>query len=198
MENGSRTIGLRVAAGFLVAITIIVAVFAAGITLPSQEVRTGRLTVLLTDAPVDLEKLMITITDLEVHQVDEEDGEWITLIEDDKITFDLLEYQEGKTLNLASVEIAAAKYNKIRLYIFEAEAYYAEDSETGIPLNVPPDKIDVITKFELEPEGSKVVTIDMEPDWVHIKNNNLRPVLKATISEEPAPTPTQQTTTGGS
>jgi hypothetical protein len=195
MENGSRTIGLRVAAGFLVAITIIVAVFAAGITLPSQEVRTGRLTVLLTDAPVDLEKLMITITDLEVHQVDEEEGEWITLIEDDEITFDLLEYQERKTLNLASVEIAAATYNKIRLYIFEAEAYYTKDPETGIPLNVPPDKIDVIIKFELEPEGSKIVTIDMEPDWVHIKNNNLRPVLKATISEEPAPTP--QTTTGG-
>jgi len=198
MENGSRTIGLRVAAGFLAAITIIVAVFAAGITLPSQEVRTGRLTVLLTDAPVDLEKLMITITDLEVHQVDEEEGEWITLIEDDEITFDLLEYQEGKTLNLASVEIAAATYNKIRLYIFEAEAYYTEDPETGISLNVPPDKIDVVTKFELEPEGSKIVTIDMEPDWVHIKNNNLRPVLKATISEEPAPTPTPQTTTGGS
>ena len=198
MVNGSRTIGLRVAAGFLAAITIIVAVFAAGITLPSQEVRTGRLTVLLTDAPVDLEKLMITITDLEVHQVDEEDGEWITLIKDDKITFDLLEYQEGKTLNLASVEIAAATYNKIRLYIFEAEAYYTEDPETGISLNVPPDKIDVVTKFELEPEGSKIVTIDMEPDWVHIKNNNLRPVLKATISEEPAPTPTPQTTTGGS
>jgi hypothetical protein len=198
MENGSRTIGLRVAAGFLIAITIIVAVFAAGITLPSQEVRTGRLTVLLTDAPVDLEKLMITITDLEVHQVDEEEGEWITLIEDDEITFDLLEYQEGKTLNLASVEIAAATYNKIRLYIFEAEAYYTEDPETGISLNVPPDKIDVVTKFELEPEGSKIVTIDMEPDWVHIKNNNLRPVLKATISEEPAPTPTPQTTTGGS
>lgn len=198
MENGPRTIGLRVAAGFLVAITIIVAVFAAGITLPSQKVRTGRLTVLLTDAPVDLEKLMITITDLEVHQVDEEEGEWITLIEDDEITFDLLEYQEGKTLNLASVEIAAATYNKIRLYIFEAEAYYAEDPETGIPLNVPPDKIDVVTKFELVPEGSKIVTIDMEPDWVHIKNNNLRPVLKATISEEPAPTPTPQTTTGGS
>ena len=97
MENGSRKIGLRVAAGFLVAITIIVAVFASGITLPSQEDKTGRLTVLLMDAPVDLEHLELTITDLEVHKVgqDNEDGEWIHLMEEvDAITFDLLDFQE--------------------------------------------------------------------------------------------------------
>ena len=87
MENGSRKIGLRIFAGFLVAITIIVAVFASGITLPSQKVRTGRLTVLLMDAPVDLYQLNVTITDLEVHKVgqeDDEDGEWIPLIEDEE------------------------------------------------------------------------------------------------------------------
>jgi len=192
MENGSRKIGLRVAAGVLVAITIIVAVFASGITLPNQEVRTGRLTVLLIDAPVDLYQLNVTITDLEVHKVGQEDdgdGKWIPLMEEgDEITFDLLYYQDGKTLELASEMIDAGKYNKIRMYVSEANASYADDPENPVPLRVPSGKIDVITEFELVEGGTRTVIIDMEPDWVAIsKSNNLRPVLKASISEEPLP-----------
>jgi hypothetical protein len=187
MENGSRKIGLRIFAGFLVAITIIVAVFASGITLPSQKVRTGRLIVLLMDAPVDLYQLNVTITDLEVHKVgqeDDEDGEWIALIENEEITFDLLEYQNGKTLELASEIIDAGTYNKIRMYVSEANASYAEYPENPVPLRVPPGKIDVITEFELVEGGTRIVVIDMEPDWVAIsKNNNLRPVLKASIPQ---------------
>jgi len=187
MENESRKIGLRIFAGFLVAITIIVAVFASGITLPSQKVRTGRLTVLLMDAPVDLYQLNVTITDLEVHKVgqeDDEDGEWIPLIEDEEITFDLLEYQNGKTLELASEIIDAGTYNKIRMYVSEANASYAEDTKNPVPLKVPPGKIDVIVQFELEEGDNVIVLIDMEPDWVAIsKNNNLRPVLKSSIPQ---------------
>lgn len=188
MENEPKKIGLRVAAGVLLAVTIIVAVFASGITLPDQGVKTGRLIVLLTDAPVELEQLMITITDLEVHKVgqeDGEDGEWVTLLEDEEITFDLLLYQNGETLNLASVDIEAGTYNKIRMNVSEADAYYPEDPNPPVSLSIPPGKIDVITKFELESDETEVVTIDMEPDWVAIsESNNLRPVLKAIISED--------------
>lgn len=195
MENTSKKIGLRVAAGFLVAITIIVAVFASGITLPSQEIKTGRLTVLLIDAPVELDRLVINITDLEVHQVNPE-GIWIPLLEENDfpIIFNLLDYQDGASLNLASVDIETGTYNKIRMLVSNATAYYtAEENDPGVPLKVPSGKIDVITEFELKDGGSKIVTIDMEPDWVHIKNNNLRPVLKASISEEPLPPPPIET-----
>ena len=41
MENGTKKIGLRVAAGFLVAITIILAVFASGIQSPTVKAQTG-------------------------------------------------------------------------------------------------------------------------------------------------------------
>jgi len=191
MENGAKKIGLRMAVGVLVAITIIVAVFASGITLPSQEVKTGRLIVLLKDAPVDLNELLITITDLEVHKVgtgDPEEGEWIYLIEDDEITFNLLDYQNEKTLTLASVSIEAGRYNKIRMYVSEAYADYKDPEREDGSVNVPPGKIDVVTKFELEIGGTRIVTIDMEPDWVAIsKSNNLRPTLKAIISEQLAP-----------
>ena len=188
MVNGSRTIGLRVAAGFLIAITIIVAVFAAGIQLPSTKIETGRLTVLLKDAPVELEELWINITDLGVHRVGGEDGGWITLDfsgEADFLYFNLLEYQDNKVLDLASVEIATGTYNKIRMTITEAEAVYKNTEDEKIPLNVPPGHVDVITRFDITSWENVVVLIDMEPDWVAIsKNNNLRPVLKASISQQ--------------
>ena len=61
------------AAGVLVGITIIVAVFASGITIPGLEnnpslgSEQGRLTVLLKDAPVAVDELWINMTGLEVH-----------------------------------------------------------------------------------------------------------------------------------
>ena len=75
MENGTRKIGIRAAAGFLVAITIILAVFASGIQLPTVKAKTGTLTVLLTDAPADLKHLNITIDSLLALNVDDPEDE---------------------------------------------------------------------------------------------------------------------------
>ena len=141
MENGSRKVGLRVAAGFLVAITIIVAVFASGITLPSSvsnprlASEQGKLTVLLIDAPVEVDALWIKMTTLEVHKVGEGDGEWMQVDiqdaidaqsggdEQDYLEFDLLKYQYGEVLMLAEAEATTGTYNKIRLTVTGAEAW---------------------------------------------------------------------------
>ena len=196
MENETQKLGLRIAAGFLVAILIIVVVFASGVTLPSLEnnpslgSETGRLNVLLTDAPVELKELNITITDVEVHKSGEngKGGTWLVLVEDVEFTFNLLDYQNGKTLDLASIEIPSGNYTKIRLFVSEANASYVNDPDTVVELTVPPGKIDVITKFELFDGGTRTVIIDMQPDWIAISNNkSLRPVLKATISEQNPP-----------
>ena len=230
MENGSKKVGLRMAAGVLVAITIIVAVFASGVTFPGLEnspslgSEQGRLTVLLMDAPVDVDKLWITITGVEVHKVGGDEVEvsdeelepnveddtkgWVTLdlsgVNKADLTFDLLEYQingdsDDKVLNLADDIITKGTYNKIRLYVTEAEAWYYEydenvkvmmDEDEPVvvdkqPLRVPPEHIDVITKFTIDPEYPVVVLIDMQPDWVAISHSgNLRPVMKATISQQ--------------
>jgi hypothetical protein len=190
MENGAKKIGLRMTAGVLVSIVIIVVVFASGITLPSQEFKTGNLIVLLKDAPVDLNELWITITDLEVHRVETGEGEeaiegdWTCLRENDPITFNLLEYQDQNVLSLASGEIDLGMYNKIRMNVTEAEANYKDDDRPDEILKVPPGKIDVIANFELGADETVIVTIDMEPDWVAISNsNNLRPTLKAIVSK---------------
>jgi hypothetical protein len=205
MENKPRTIGLRVAAGVIIAITIIVAVFASGIQLPSKQIPskqidTGQLTVLLKDAPVDVDELWITITSLEIHRAGEDDGEWLPIdfsTLTDELTFNLLEYQDDKVLPLADVEIAVGSYNKIRMNVTSAEAwYYLEVDENGAPidddsidkvaLKVPSEHIDVITKFNITSTENVVVLIDMQPNWVSISNsNNLRPVLKASVSQQP-------------
>jgi hypothetical protein len=203
MENKSRAIGLRVAAGVLIAITIIIAVFASGVQLPSTQtsstqLETGRLTVLLKDAPVEVDELWITVTGLEIHRVGEDDGGWLPIdfsALTDELTFNLLEYQDDKVLPLADVEIPTGNYTKIRMSVTEAEAwYYLEVDENGDPiddesidkveLKVPSGRIDVITKFNITAAENVVVLIDMQPDWVSInKSNNLRPVLKASVSQ---------------
>ena len=189
MENGSQKIGLRIAAGFLVAITIIVAVFASGITFPGFETKKGRLTVLLIDAPVELDQLNVTVTELEVHKVGEgdDDGDWINLMNNDEgIKFNLLYLQDGRSLELASEEIGVGSYNKIRMYVSEASASTTDDPDTPIPLNVPPGKIDVIVEFDVAEGEGVTVIIDMEPNLPAISNktNNFRPVLKASIPEK--------------
>jgi len=51
-------------------------------------------------------------------------------------------------------------------------------------LTVPPEHIDVIVHFEIKPGASTTVILDMQADWVAIsQSGNLRPVLKATVSE---------------
>ena len=155
MENGSRKVGLRIAAGFLVAITIIVAVFASGITLPSSvsnprlASEQGKLTVLLMDAPVEVDALWINMTALEVHKAGEADGEWITIdIQDaidestpegederDYLEFDLLKYQNGEVLTLAEAETYTGTYNKIRLTVTGAEAWSWNEEDVEVTNN---------------------------------------------------------------
>lgn len=201
MENSSRTIGLRVVAGVLVALVIIVAVFVSGVQLPTSTESpvslasdVGRLSVFLKDAPVDVDELWVTISGLQVHRDNETGGEWIDLdfsAVSDELTFNLLEYQDDKLLPLTDVEIASGNYTKIRMAVTKAEAWYinetAENPEDQIiknNLKVPSGKIDVITKFTLNATESVVVVIDMQPDFVSIsRSGNLKPVLKATISQ---------------
>ncbi|PVX25567.1 MAG: hypothetical protein CW716_07785, partial [Candidatus Bathyarchaeum sp.] len=180
MENKPKTISLRIAAGIIIAVTIIVAVFASGIRLPTTQIDIGRLTVLLKDAPVDVDELWITITELEVHKTGENAG-WIPidfLQDQENVTFNLLEYQDEEVLNLADIEISSGNYTKIRMSVIKAQAwYYQEAQETEqeiekIDLKVPSGKIDVITKFTITGGENVVVLIDMEPDYVSISHSN--------------------------
>jgi hypothetical protein len=187
MENGAKKIGLRVAAGFLVAITIILAVFASGIQLPTVKAKTGTLTVLLTDRPTDLEHLNITISSLSALNVDDSEENWIELNfvgGKESVYFDLLALY-NVTMELSTQEIPVGNYNKLRMKIETANATKT-DGEIIEPLKVPSEKIDIIIHFEIDSDQTTYLLIDMEADWVAIsKSNRLRPVFKATIAEPP-------------
>jgi hypothetical protein len=202
VENGSRKIGLRMGLGILAAITIISAVFVSGIQLAGFQAETGRLSIYLKDAPVEVDALWINMTELEVHKADG-DGEWIPIdITDtfeegeDYLEFDLLKYQNKTVLELANASVITGAYNKIRLTVTGAEAWYwnetvTVDEVTGYPdevnmttqpLRVPPNRIDVLIDFSIDTVNAVIVTIDMQPDWTAISNSsNLRPVMKATV-----------------
>jgi len=202
MENGSRKIRLRMALGILAAITIIGTVFVSGIQLPGYQAETGKLSIYLKDAPVEVDALWINMTELEVHKADEE-GEWITINitetfeeGEDWLEFDLLKYQNETVLELANATVITGAYNKIRLTVTGAEAWYWNDTVpvdevtgypdevnmTTQPLRVPPNRIDVIIDFSIDTKAAVIITIDMQPDWMAIsKSGNLRPVMKATV-----------------
>jgi hypothetical protein len=195
MEVKSKTVGFRLVAGVAIAAIIIAAVFASGIQLPTstdnpdQGVYSdmGHLTVLLKDAPADVDELWIKISDLAVHRIGDDDteGGWIPVkfseVEGSTLTFDLLNYQNGKTLELSDVDLEVGNYSKIRMTVLEANAIYS-DEENEVPLKVPSGHIDVITKFNITATEDVVVVIDMIPDMVKISHsNNLNPTLKAEI-----------------
>jgi hypothetical protein len=188
MENGTKKLGLRIAAGFLVAITILLAVFASGIQLPTVKAQTGTLTVLLTDAPTDLEHLNITISSLSALNVDDPEENWIELNfvdEKESVYFDLLALY-NVTLELSSQEIPVGNYTKLRMEIETANATKT-DGEIIEELKVPSGKLDIIIHFEIDGDETTYLLIDMEADWVAIsRSNRLRPTFKAMIAEPPA------------
>ena len=170
--------------GVLAAVLIISGILMSGVPLPSAEI--GTLIVLLTDAPVDLEHLNVTIDSLSVLNVADGDESWTSLpFSDGKETvyFDLLALQ-NVTMELSATEIPSGNYSKIRMTIQTANATFV-GGETA-DLTVPPGRIDVIIRFEINSDEATLLLIDMEADWVAISaNNHLRPILKASVAQEP-------------
>jgi len=176
-----------VAAVAVIAI-ILVAFFALSNFPTNIAAATGTLVVSITDAPVDLSKLEVTIDSLEVQS---QSDSWTDIPFIDgvqSVRVDLLSLQ-SISQDLSTTQLPAGNYTKIRLHVRDATATY-EDGTTD-NLNVPSDKIDVIIHFEIEEKATTNVLIDMSADTASISNShNLKPVLKATVVPSTASTPT--------
>ena len=167
---------------------VLVAFFALGNFPTNIAAATGTLIVSITDAPVDLSKLEVTIDSMEVQS---QSDSWTNIPFIDgvqSVRVDLLSLQ-SISQDLSTTQLPAGNYKKIRLHIRDATATY-EDGTTDI-LNVPSDKIDVIILFEIEENATTNVLIDMSADTASISNShNLKPVLKATVVPSTTSTPT--------
>jgi len=182
-----RNVGIFSAVGFLAALLIIAGVTMSGLKLPGFASNKGTLIVKLTDAPVKLEHLNITITELLAHRAeyDGEEGGWILLrFVDDKPWYgDILSLQ-NITRDLSVTEVQPGNYTKLRMKISTANATYLEDGRRRtVDLIVPPGHIDVNVRFKIEAGETTTLLVDMTAHISH--TNRLAPVLKAIVVEEP-------------
>jgi len=176
--NGNRKIILYAVAGVLISIIVVAAMFVSGIQFPgtgSPKVQAGTLMVMLTDAPVDLAQLNVTIDSFSIVN---DTGEIALPLSGggSEIPFDLLALS-NVTETISDSQVPAGNYTKMRMTVKQANATFQNGSV--LILTVPSGKIDIIAHFEIKNSGTTVILIDMQADWVAIsQSGNLRPVLK--------------------
>jgi hypothetical protein len=182
MGYDSRKLSLYGTTGVLVAALIIAGVVFSGLRLPTFVLNTGTLVVKLTDAPVELKHLNVTIANLSAQRIEDGNETWENLSFVDgvpEVYVDILALQ-NITRDLSITEISPGNYTKLRMTITTANATYV-NGET-VDLKVPPGRIDVKVHFEIKAGETTKLLIDMQADWVAISHSqNLRPVLKATV-----------------
>jgi len=190
--NGKKT-GLYAAAGVLIAFLIITSVAVSSTKMPSLRFPlfappsppvpdTGTLIIMLTDAPVNLTHLNVTVDSISAHRQGYENETWVDLTFVNNVTevpFDLITLQD-RAMNLSVTEVPPGNYTMIRMHIRTANATYADGNTTD--LDVPSEHIRVIIHFEIEKAGTTYVLIDIQVDWVAVsQSQKLRPVLKGTV-----------------
>jgi len=179
IENGKR-VGIYAASGVLIAVMIITGVFVSGIQFPGK-VNAGTLVILVTDAPVDLKDLNLTIDSLSIQ---DRDGHWIDLeLLENPTYFNLLEL-ENISMTLSVTEISTGNYSMLKMHVLTANATFSDG--TAVDLRVPSEYIKVLLKPHLEMKSGGVitVTIDLEPEWSKIvisHSLNLKPTVKAIV-----------------
>lgn len=143
----------------------------------STDTRRGSLQLFLTDQPVELKEVWVTITDIEVHRTGEA---WIPFAASGD-SFDLLTLQDRQTL-LESAALEEGKYTGIRFFI--SEGHVIDQNEERCDLNVPSGKIHIPVNFDIENGEETSILLDFDAaQSVHVirtGNNarcNLRPVI---------------------
>jgi hypothetical protein len=130
---------------------------------------TGTVQVHLTDAPIDLatvQSVIVTITDVTVYPRDDSSpmpdptpDSPIELMTHPS-TFDLLTLTGGATTLLASGEVPAGRYSRIRLGVSDAQLTYKDGTTTT--LKNASGKVDVPIAFEVGIDEMQQVTLDFD------------------------------------
>ncbi|HXV77750.1 MAG TPA: DUF4382 domain-containing protein [Candidatus Polarisedimenticolaceae bacterium] len=136
----------------------------------------GTVAVLLTDAPIDLSTVSAVEVTLDRIVLFAEDG----MVEDQQgmemeqpgvaggagMTLNLLDYQNGQTVLIATLEVPAGQYQKIRMYVRNAELVETDpaDGTTEIrhEITVPSSKVDVPVAFTVSGGESTEVVLDFD------------------------------------
>lgn len=133
----------------------------------SASAGTGTMRIHLTDAPIDLstvQSVNVTLTGVTVYP-EESSSPMGMATETAPIslvtfpaTFDLLTLTNGATTLLASGEVPAGTYGRIRLAI--SEAVLVNKDGTTISLKIDSNKVDVPIRFQVTVGGTSDLTLD--------------------------------------
>lgn len=153
---------------------------------------TGTMKVSLTDAPANFDQVNIEIRQVLVNKdenaEDTLDSGWKTVMED-SIVVNLLDYQNGKVLDLGEVELEPGMYNQVRLMLGEGNNVVI-DGETHA-LTTPSAqqsgyKLNVDAEVQEGQVYELVIDFDASQSIVVTGNNQylLKPVLRTVDLQE--------------
>lgn len=153
----------------------------------------GQVTILLTDAPIDLtgvNAVNVTVTGVSLLGADEEGADTrLELTTGGDMIVNLLDYQNGKTMPLATGLVPEGDYDKIRLHVSAAELATDDDGDPETPDLIEPvfnpsNKVDINAPFTLGEGEEMTITLDFDAALsIHVNQTNgqhpyiLRPVI---------------------
>jgi len=163
---------------------------------------TGQLSLELTDAPGDYKAVYVTITEIQVHRSDTEEGTWQTILTPNA-TYNLLDLRDGKTASLGVANLPIGTYTQLRLILAETNgdssknilgedhpyANYVIEDIDGSPyheLKVPSgytSGIKLVHTFEIESDRPRGLVLDFDASRSVVKAGNsgqwlLKPTIK--------------------
>jgi hypothetical protein len=151
------------------------------ITQPDEN--TGILKIFLTDAPSSYEAVNVTFSTISAHI----DSEWVK-VQAEPVKINLLEWNNGKSIEVGAAEVPAGHYTQIRLIIEDAEIIVDEISH---PLSVPSGAqtgLKLGPEFDVQAGSTYELVIDFDvhrsivvtgPKW-NPKGYKLKPHLRVT------------------
>lgn len=178
---------------------LIALLVAFGLTACSNGDGTGTMRVSLTDAPADYAEVNIEIHQVlvkdndddeddldETEDMDEEeleDAGW-KVVFNDTITVNLLDYQNGATLDLGEVELETGRYNQVRLVLGDENNVVLNNGNT-FQLDTPSGQTSgykLLVQADIEEDQVYDLVIDFDASRSIVVTGNgsykLKPVLK--------------------
>jgi hypothetical protein len=142
----------------------------------NTQARSGKLAIYLTDLPVGVEKVLVTISAISVHKTG---GAAFTVFTGER-EYDLLELQNNPEL-LFDTALEEGKYTMIRM---EVTAGLIQVSGAQYPLTVPSSEVKINCNFTVSGGGTTRIILDFDAEKSlqvsgNPKNNTyrLRPVI---------------------
>lgn len=152
----------------------------------------GQFTLMLTDAPANLDSAVVTVDRVDLVSEDAEDqdaedgeGEGIITLTDTTGKVDLLQLQGGVTQTLANATVPPGEYAQLRFVLGE-ENYLVFDDGTKQDLQVPSGQQSgikiILPEVEIENQGDQIeVTLDFDVDESLVEKGNGGYLFKPTI-----------------